>query len=91
MDALPVLCADKNYRYIDDIVCTWIEIQEAAFLPAYTDPAQWSATYNVEMKTVDPNAPQDTQTGERPIIISMVQKTHVFNTNLQSQLLSNLS
>ena len=25
IDALPVLCADKNYRYIDNIICMGTE------------------------------------------------------------------
>ena len=26
IDALPVFCADKNYRYLDDVICTRIEL-----------------------------------------------------------------
>ena len=77
MNVLLVLCVDKNCRYINDIVCTWIE-REDAFLPSYLDQAQWSDTYTI----VDLNTPPYTQTGERPIILSMVEKTHNFNTNL---------
>ena len=88
MDALPVLCADKNYRYIYDIVHTWTKLRAAAFLPVHPDPAQWSDTYSVEIKTVNPNAPPAAQTGACPIIISMVEKTHILNANVQKQLLS---
>ena len=83
MDALPVLCSDKNYRYIDNIVFTQIDLRKAAFLPAYTDLALWSDTYNMEINTVNPTTPPDTQTGEHFVIISMVERIHVFNTNLR--------
>ena len=38
--ALPVFCADKNYRYINDIICTGTKLREGSFLPAYPDPTQ---------------------------------------------------
>ena len=71
-DVLPVLCVDKNYRYIGDIVCTWTKLPEAAFLPPYPDQALWSDTYNIEITTVNPTATPDTTTSERPVMISLV-------------------
>ena len=56
IDTLPVLCVDKNFRYIDDVLCIWTDLPEATFLTPYLDQAQWSNTYNVEIKTVDPHA-----------------------------------
>ena len=38
INTLHVLCADKNYRYIDDILCTWTKLREAAFLLVYSEP-----------------------------------------------------
>ena len=67
MDALPILCTDKNYRYIDDVFCRWTKLCEAAFLPAYPGTTQWSDTYNIKIKTVEPNAPPGAQTGACPI------------------------
>ena len=32
IDTLPVLCVDKNFRYTNDILCTWTNLQEATFL-----------------------------------------------------------
>ena len=37
VDTLPVLCADKNYRCIDDVLCTWIDLDEADFTLPYPD------------------------------------------------------
>ena len=59
VDALPVYCADKGYWYIDNIICTNTELLQAAFLPLYPIASQWSTTYHVEIKTVDPLAIQD--------------------------------
>ena len=83
IDTLPVLCTDKNFRYIDDVVCTWTYLQEATSLPPYPDPARWSNTYSVEIKSAGLAVAPDANTGECPVIISLVQKTHVFDTNLQ--------
>ena len=44
IDTLPVLCADKNFKCIDDVLCTWNDLPEATFLPPYPDPARWSNT-----------------------------------------------
>ena len=50
IDTLPVLCADKNYRCIDDILCTWIDLDEANFIPPYSNLDKWLNTYDVELK-----------------------------------------
>ena len=44
IDALPVFCADKGYRFIDDVIHTNKELQESAFLPTYPDATRWSST-----------------------------------------------
>ena len=54
LDALPVFCADKGYKYIDDIIRTDKEKKISDFTPAYPDSSQWSTTYHVEVTTVDP-------------------------------------
>ena len=56
IDALPVFCADKGYRFIDDIIGTNKGLLEKAFLPTYPDPARWSTTYHVQVATVNPKA-----------------------------------
>ena len=67
---LPVLRVNKNYRRINDVLCNWTDLDEAAFLPQYPNPVQWSNTYYVEIKTVNPNANPVQGTDERlPIIV----------------------
>ena len=44
IDALPVFCVDKNYRYINGIICTGIGLLEVALLPTYLDTTRWSRT-----------------------------------------------
>ena len=39
IDALPVFCADKGYKFIDDVIWTNTVKLEAAFLPTHPDPA----------------------------------------------------
>ena len=85
-DALPVFCADKGYRFINDVIRTNIELLEAAFLPIYPDATQWSFTYHVQIIVVDPIAVQDANSVcvMRP---EMQQKSHIFDPNFQKQLL----
>ena len=87
IDALPVFCADQGYKFIDDIIWTNTERLQASFLPTYPDARRWSATYHVEVVTVDPAA-QSGANGLRPPVVEVQEKTHVFNPNLQKQLLS---
>ena len=88
VDTLPVLCGDKNYRCIDDILCTWIDLDKADFTPPYPDANRWSNTYNVEIKTVNPLGTPDPGTNERPPIIVVSTQTQIFDANLQKWLLS---
>ena len=88
IDALPVFCADKGYKFIDDIIWTSTERLQASFLPTYPDARQWSDTYHVEVVTVDANAQPHVNTGRRPPVIKVQEKTHIFDPNLQKQFLS---
>ena len=54
IDALPVFCADKGYRFIGDVIRTNTELQEAVFLTTYPDPVLWSSTYHVQIDAVNP-------------------------------------
>ena len=87
MDALPVFCADKGYRFIDEIIRTNKELVEAAFMPTYPDPTRWSTTYHVQVATVNPSGTPDSK-GILPVIMELQQKSHVSDPNLQKQLLS---
>ena len=39
-DTLPVLCADKNYQVIDDVIWNEIDWVKTYFMPTYLD-ATW--------------------------------------------------
>ena len=80
VDALPVFCVDKNYRNINNIICTNTKLQEAAFLPTYPDARRWSSTYHMNVLTVNLNAAE--VNGDRPTRIEVHEKLHVFNPNL---------
>ena len=56
-------------------------------MPTYPDAGQWSNTYHVEVVTVDANAQPHVNTGRRPPVIKVQEKTHIFDPNLQKQLL----
>ena len=71
IDTLPILCADKNFRYIDNVLCAWTNLQEVTILPRYPNPDQWSNTYSVEIETVNSNAVPDQVTYEHSVIISL--------------------
>ena len=86
IDALPVLCADKGFRYIDEIICTNKEEVESTFLPAYPDANQWSTTHEVYVKVVDKS--QAVVNGLHPLKAIMANKTIITDPNLQKKLLS---
>ena len=86
-DILPVFCADKNYRGLNEVLRTGCDKVKDDFMPAYPNATQWSNTHHVEIQTVDPTANIDATTGLRPPITTVLQKTHVFDANLQKRLL----
>ena len=87
-DALPVFCADKGYKYINDIIRTETEKVISDFTPTYPLASQWSSTYHVEVVTVDPQATPDTTTLKRPTVIKLQKRTNIHNPDLQKKLLS---
>ena len=62
------------------------KLLEAVFLPTYPNVTLWSSTYHVQVHVVDATVAADAQ-GARPLITEMQRKSHVFNSNLQKQLL----
>ena len=88
LDALPVFCADKGYKYIDDVIRTNVEKTLAKFTPTYPAASQWSSTYHVEVLTLDPNATPDPTTKKRPTVVKVQERTNVHNPDLQKKLLS---
>ena len=82
IDTLPVLCTDKNYRGINDVLQNKIDLVEVDFIPIYSDTNLWSNTYDEEITTIDPTV-VPLADASRTQIIRLEQQTHVFNANLQ--------
>ena len=57
-------------------------------MPPYPNATQWSTTHQVQVITIDPNNNPNAVTGERPVCFQMMERTHVFDTNLQKEWLS---
>ena len=57
-------------------------------MPPYPDAIQWSTTHNVQVSTVSPNNDPDAVTGICPTRYEMMERTYVFDTNIQKELLS---
>ena len=88
VDTLPVLCADKNFQGLDDVIWTEIDLVETNYMPSYPDANQWSTTHHVQVSTVNPTKTPDAVTGEFPAHFETIEQTHVFDANLQKELLS---
>ena len=82
IDALPGFCTYKNYKYINDIICTKTKLTEAIFLPVYPFTTQWSFKYYVNIGSVNPIVGLDIPSGARPTYTEMVEKSFLFNSNL---------
>ena len=79
---------DKGYWFVDEIICKNTELTEADFQETYPLATRWSRRYHVEIDTVNPNAAAGPQTGTHPVFNEKVEKIHVFDTNIQKQLLA---
>ena len=86
IDALPVLCADKGFRYVREIICTEMELVESTFVPSYPDATKWSLDHEVYVEVVDKNQPP--VKGLHQTMSILTKKTIITNSNLQKQLLS---
>ena len=84
-DTLPVFCFDKNYRGLDEVLCTRCDKVKDDFMSAYPDATRWSTTHHVQIASVNLEAKRDPVTHERPVTY---QVTIVIEANLQKQLLS---
>ena len=84
---LSVLCADKNFQGLDEVIQTGRNLVERDFMPTYPDTTQWLNTHHLDIQTVHPPANIDATTEVRPPITIVVQKKHDFDKNLQKRLL----
>ena len=87
IDALPVFCTGKGFKFIDDVIWTNTKLEQAAFLLTYPNTTLWLNTYHVQIQTVGRVAAAD-QDGVCPLITDVHNRSHVFDPNLQEQLLS---
>ena len=86
IDALPVLCADKGFRYVGEIIRTNTELVEATFIPTYPDETQWLTDHEVYVEVV--NKQGMPVSGVLPKKSILTKKTIITNSNLQKKLLS---
>ena len=86
VDTLSVLCADKNYWGIDDVIWTGNDLVEGDFMPTYSKANQWSSTHHVKISTVNLADPKAADDLHPPTFETLVQ-TYVFDANLQKELL----
>ena len=78
IDTLPVLCADKNYQGIDDVIWNGIDQVRTDFMTPYPDANLWSNTHHVEIVTVNPSVASDAKTGLGPLIVTLHQKKRLW-------------
>ena len=74
-------CADKGYKFINDVIWTNTKLVQAAFLPTYPNAKLWSNMYLVQIQTVNPTAAAD-QHNVCPVVTAMQEKSYVFDPNL---------
>ena len=55
-DTLPVLCTDKNFQSLNEVLWIGINLGEIDFMPPYPNTTQWSSTHHVKIQTVTPGA-----------------------------------
>ena len=87
-DALPVLCVNKSYQGLNEVLHTGLDPVKDDFMPNYPDANMWSTIHHVQVSIVDPEDDADEKTGKRPVHYQMMEQTHVTGANLQKELLS---
>ena len=86
IDTLPVLCADKNYQGLDDIIWNGINLLvEADFTPQYSGMVYHSPCGNCSLQ---PNQPTRGSYWWTSSHHHNNTERHVFDANLQQELLS---
>ena len=87
VDTLPVLFTDKNYQGLDEVVWTRNDLVDANFMPLYLDAIQWPTTHHVQVSTFNLLDVPAANSSRLPRFETLEQ-THVFDTNLVKELLS---
>ena len=83
LDALPVFCADKGYKFTNEVIQTNTEQLQSAFMLTYPLASRWSNIYHVQVETVNLLAVPDPNTSKQAMVIKMQMRTNVFDPNLQ--------
>ena len=71
--ALPVFCADKNHRGLDEVLRTRHDKVKDDFMPACPDATRWSTTHHVQIASNNSEAPRDPVTHERPVTYQLLE------------------
>ena len=82
IEAIPILCADKNFHGLNEVLWTEHDLVETDFMPPYSDVTRWSTTHYVQVSIVNPADPEAAD-GLRPSRFEMMEQTHVFDANFQ--------
>ena len=78
VNTLPVLCADKNFWGLDEVIFTGNNLVETNFMQTFPDANLWSITHHVQVSTVNPlDIPL--ANGSHPACFEMTKQTHVFD------------
>ena len=77
IDTLPVLCANKDYQGIDDVIWNRMDRVKTYFMLLYPDTTRWSNNYHVEILNVDPSIVAAANTSLRPPIVTLLQKSRL--------------
>ena len=85
LNALPGLCQDKNYKYINDIISTNTKLTKVYFLFVYLVRTQRSSTHHENLRFINPIIGLEVLSGTSPIDIEMIENPLIFNLNLQEQ------
>ena len=88
VDTLPILCVDKNYEVLNNVIWKKIDLVETDFITTYPDANRWSKTHHMEIEIVNQNITHDAVTSLCPCTITMERRTHIFDSHLQKRLIS---
>ena len=72
-DTLPLLCADKNFQDLDEVLQTGRDLVTTYFMPNYLNATQWSTIHHVQVSIINPDSNPDDVNGQRPVRCQMME------------------
>ena len=81
-NTLPVLCADKGYRHLENIINNNDELDKVTLMSLYPDATQKYIVMDVKIDTVDPNSIPSSTASVCSVIKCLKTETHDFDENL---------